>query len=39
MAVKPDDYYKSPLNIFLDIKKEDIMPRASIPRMEIITEE
>jgi hypothetical protein len=39
MAVKPDDYATNPLNIFLDIKKEDIIAHSRRPRMEIISED
>lgn len=39
VAAKPDEYSSNPLNIFLDIKKEDLTPRTAIPRMEIISEE
>lgn len=33
---KPDDYEKNPLNIFLDISKEDLIKAAPRPRLEII---
>ena len=33
---KIDEYSNSPMAMFLDIKKEDIMPRRVIPRMEVI---
>jgi hypothetical protein len=36
MAVAPDDYASNPLNLFLDIPKEDIKATAKRPRMEII---
>jgi hypothetical protein len=36
---KPDEYYKSPLNMYLDIKKDDLTTRTARPRMEIISEE
>lgn len=36
---KPDEYYKSPLSINLDIKKEDLTTRTARPRIEIITED
>jgi hypothetical protein len=39
VASKPDEYYKSPMNIYLDIKKEDLTTRTARPRMEIISEE
>lgn len=39
VAVKPDDYGKNPLNIFLDIKKDDLTTRTARPRMEIISED
>jgi hypothetical protein len=39
VAVKPDDYATNPLNIFLDIKKEDLVTRTVRPRMEIISED
>ena len=38
IAVKPDDFSTNPLNIFLDIKKEDIASPTRMPRMEIISE-
>ena len=33
---KPDDFDKNPLNMFLDITREDIRSTVSRPRMEII---
>ena len=36
MTPKPDDYATNPLNIFLDIKKEDVITVSRRPRMEII---
>lgn len=36
MAVAPDDYASNPLNLFLDIPKEDIKATAKRPRMEIL---
>jgi phage terminase large subunit len=39
VAAKPDDYASNPLNIFLDIKKEDVIARQRQPRIEIITED
>ena len=39
IAAKPDEFYKNPLNIFLDIKKEDIISHSRRPRMEIISED
>ena len=33
---KPDEYSKNPLNIFLDIPKEDIIAKAKRPKIEII---
>jgi hypothetical protein len=35
-AVQADDYSNNPLNIFLDIKKEDVMTVSRRPRMEIL---
>lgn len=35
----PDEHYKNPLNMYLDIKKEDLTPPRRIERMEIISEE
>ena len=35
-AADPDDYANNPLNLFLDIPKEDIKARAKQPRIEII---
>ena len=37
MAAKPDDYANNPLNVFLDIPKEDIMAVQNRPRMQIIS--
>ena len=37
MAAKPDEYATNPLNIFLDIPKEDIMAAQNRPRMQIIS--
>ena len=37
MAAKPDDYATNPLNVFLDIPKEDIMAAQNRPRMQIIS--
>jgi hypothetical protein len=37
-AVKPDDYYKTPQSIFLDIPKEDIKPLPKHGRMEILSD-
>ena len=39
MAVKPDEFHKNPLSMFLDIKKEDIIAHSVRPRMEIISED
>jgi hypothetical protein len=36
-AAKPDDFAKNPLNIFLDIGRDDIREARSQPRMEIIS--
>ena len=36
MAQKPDEYENNPLNLFLDIPKEDIKAVSRRPRMEII---
>ena len=36
---KPDEYYKNPLNMYLDINKGDLTTRTARPRMEIISEE
>jgi hypothetical protein len=38
-ASKPDQYYKSPLNMYLDIKKEDLTTRTARQRMQIISED
>ena len=35
--MKPDDYYKTPQSIFLDIPKEDIKPLPKHGRMEILS--
>ena len=37
-AAIPDEYEKNPLNIFLDIPKEDLSKRSYKPKFEIITE-
>jgi hypothetical protein len=37
MAAKPDDYASNPLNVFLDIPKEDIMAVQNRPRMQILS--
>ena len=37
MAAKPDEYATNPLNVFLDIPKEDIIAAQSRPRMQIIS--
>lgn len=39
MAAKPDPYATNPMNIFLDIPKSAVLPRARRPRLEIIEEE
>ena len=39
IPVKRDEYYKNPLNVYLDINKEDLTTRTARPRMEIISEE
>ena len=36
MAVQPDKYKQTPQSMFLDIKKEDILPARQIQRMEVI---
>jgi hypothetical protein len=36
---KRDEYYKSPLSAFLDIKKEDLARATPRPRMQIISED
>ena len=35
VAVKPDEFYKNPMSMFLDVKKDDIT-RIARPRIEII---
>lgn len=39
VAKKPDEYYKSPLNMYLDIDKKNLTTRTARPRMEIISED
>ena len=39
VASKPDEYYKSPLNMYLDIERSDLSTRTVRPRMEIISED
>lgn len=38
-AIKPDEFHKNPMSLFLDIKREDVTSPARIPRMEIISED
>jgi hypothetical protein len=38
IATKPDEFHKNPMNIFLDIKREDVTSTRR-PRIEIITED
>jgi hypothetical protein len=38
-AVKPDEFNKNPVSIFLDVKKEDLTTRTAMPRMEILSED
>ena len=38
-AAQPDTYANNPARIFLDISKEDVGVRSSVPRMEIIGED
>ena len=39
IAKKPDEYYKNPLNMYLDIDKKDLATRTVRPKMQIITED
>ena len=39
VEVKPDEFHKNPMSLFLDIKREDITNPARLPRMEIISED
>jgi hypothetical protein len=39
IPTKKDEYYKNPLNVYLDINKDDLTTRTARPRMEIISEE
>ena len=39
LAVKPDEFHKNPMSLFLDIKREDVTSPARLPRMEIISED
>ena len=39
IPTKRDEYYKNPLNVYLDIKKDDLTTRTARPRMEIISED
>ena len=39
IPVQQDEFYKTSLSIFLDIKKEDLVSRTPRPRMEIISED
>jgi hypothetical protein len=36
---KLDEFNKSPLHLYLDVKKEDLVSRTPRPRMEIISED
>lgn len=36
VAVKPDEFYKNPMSMFLDVKKDDLTTRIARPRIEII---
>lgn len=36
---KKDEYYKNPMSMFLDIKKEDLAPRTARQKMQIISED
>ena len=38
-TVKPDEFHKNPLSMFLDVKKEDLTTRTARPRIEIISED
>ena len=38
-AVKPDEFYKNPMSLFLDVKKEDLTTHTQRPRLEIISED
>jgi hypothetical protein len=39
VAKKPDDFESNPLNLFLDVKKEDVASRTPRQRLEIISED
>ena len=39
IPAKPDEYYKNPLSVFLDISREDLTQRSPRPKMQIITED
>ena len=39
VTAKADEYYKNPMSMFLDIKKDDLTTRIARPRIEIITED
>ena len=39
VAKKPDEYFKSPLSMYLEIDKKDLTTRTVRPRMEIISED
>jgi hypothetical protein len=39
IAAKPDEYQDNPLNVFLDIKREDLTTRREMQRMQIISED
>jgi hypothetical protein len=39
IPTKLDEYYKNPLNMYLDIKKGDLTTRTARQRMQIISED
>ena len=39
IPTKRDEFYKNPLNMYLDIDKVDLTTRKARPRMEIISED
>jgi hypothetical protein len=39
VAVKPDEFNKNPMSIFLDIKREDVKTPTPRARFEIISED
>lgn len=39
IAHKPDEFYKNPLNVYLDVEQKDLAPRVARAKIEIISED